>query len=136
VRYNRLIDIFLGIASYSLQNHLQTFVKNMGQIEVDEVYVGLNRHGQQFVVPVQAKGGNDQLGVTQTRQDIACCQQKFPRLTCRPVSAQFMTDETIALFELALQGEDVKVVEEKHYKLVPSAEIGIDDLILYAKGQK
>jgi hypothetical protein len=27
VRYNRLIDIFLGIASYSLQNHLQTFVK-------------------------------------------------------------------------------------------------------------
>jgi hypothetical protein len=47
-----------------------------------------------------------------------------------------MTDETIALFELALQGEDVKVVEEKHYKLVPSAEIGIDDLILYAKGQK
>lgn len=135
VRYNRLIDIFLGIATYSLQNHLQTFVRNMGQIEVDEVYVGLNRHGEQFVVPVQAKGGNDQLGVTQTRQDIACCLQKFPRLTCRPVSAQFMTDETIALFELALQGDDVKVVEEKHYKLVPSAEIGADDLILYAKRQ-
>ena len=30
VRYNRLIDIFLGIASYSLQNHLLTFVKDMG----------------------------------------------------------------------------------------------------------
>ncbi len=41
VRYNRLIDIFLGIATYSLQNHLQTFVKDMGQIEVDEVYVGV-----------------------------------------------------------------------------------------------
>ena len=99
VRYNRLIDIFLGIAAYSLQNHLQTFVKDMGQIEVDEVYVGLNRHGQQFVVPVQAKGGTDRLGVTQTRQDIACRRQKFPRLSCRPISAQFMADETIALFE-------------------------------------
>jgi hypothetical protein len=75
VRYNRLIDIFLGIASYSLQNHLQTFVKDMGQIEIDEVYVGVNRNGQQFVVPVQAKGGTDQLGVTQTRQDIACCRR-------------------------------------------------------------
>jgi hypothetical protein len=133
VRYNRLIDIFLGIASYSLQNHLQTFVRDMGQIEIDEVYVGVNRHGQQFVVPVQAKGGADQLGVTQTRQDIACCVQKFPRLTCRPISAQFMTDDTIALFELALQGEDVKIVEERHYKLVPSDQISADDLKLYGK---
>ena len=133
VRYNRLIDIFLGIATYSLQNHLQTFVKDVGQIEMDEVYVGLNRHGQQFVVPVQAKGGKDQLGVTQTCQDIACCRQKFPRLTCRPISAQFMSDDTIALFELALQGDDVKIVEEKHYKLVPSDQIGADDLDLYAK---
>jgi hypothetical protein len=133
VRYNRLIDIFLGIVASSLQNHLQTFVKGMGQIEVDEVYVGLNRHGQQFVVPVQAKGGNDQLGVTQTRQDIACCLQKFPRLTCRPVSAQFMSDDVIALFELALQGDDVKIVEEKHYKLVPSDNISADDLKLYAQ---
>jgi hypothetical protein len=105
----------------------------MGQIEVDEIYVGVNRHGQQFVVPVQAKGGNDQLGVTQTRQDIACCHQKFPLLTCRPISAQFMTDETIALFELALQDGDVKVVEEKHYKLVPADQISPDDLKLYSK---
>jgi hypothetical protein len=132
VRYNRLIDIFLGIASYSLQNHLRTSVKQMGQIEIDEVYVGVNRYGQQFVVPVQAKGGKDQLGVTQTRQDIACCNQKFPRLICRPISAQFMVDDTVALFELALQGEEVKIMEEKHYKLVPSGEIRDDDLKLYA----
>jgi len=72
VRCNRLIDIFPGVASYSLQNHLQTAVKDMGQIEIDEVSVGLNRQGQQFVIPVQAKGGADRLGVTQTRQDIAC----------------------------------------------------------------
>jgi len=97
------------------------------------VYVGVNRHGQQFVVPVQAKGGSDQLGVTQTRQDIACCTQKFPRLSCRPISAQFMADDIIALFELTLQGDDVKIVEEKHYKLVPSDQIGADDLKLYAK---
>jgi hypothetical protein len=133
VRYNRLIDIFLGVASYSLQNHLQTFVKSMGQIEIDEVYVGVNRHGQQFVIPVQAKGGTDRLGVTQTRQDIACCVQKFPRLICRPVSAQFMPDDTIALFELVLQGDDVKIAEEKHYKLVASDQISPEDLKLYGK---
>jgi len=40
VRYNRLIDIFLGLTTYSLQNHLRTQVKGMGQIEIDEIYVG------------------------------------------------------------------------------------------------
>jgi hypothetical protein len=77
----------------------------------------------------------DQLGATQTRQDIACCLQKFPNLTCRPVSAQFMSDDTIALFELALKGDEVKVLE-KHYKPVPADQIGIDDLKLYANRVK
>jgi hypothetical protein len=135
VRYNRLLDIFLGLTTYSLQNHLRTTVKAMGdsQIEIDEVYVGVNKNGEQFALPVQAKGGNDRLSVVQTAQDIACCREKFAGLTCRPIAAQFMTGDVIAMFELALDGEDVKLVEEKHYKLVPSDQIGAEDLKLYAK---
>lgn len=131
VRYNRLIDIFLGITTYSLQSHLRTTVANIGQIEIDEVYVGVNKNGQQFVVPVQAKGGNDRLGTIQTAQDFACCRQKFSRLTCRPVSAQFMADDVIALFEPAMRG-DVKIAEERHYKLVLSDSIQTEDLNAYA----
>jgi hypothetical protein len=132
VRYNRLIDIFLGLTTYSLQNHLRTTVKNIGQIEIDEIYVGVNRNGQQFVIPVQAKGGSDRLGATQTKQDLACCREKFSRLSCRPVSAQFLSDDAIALFELSMQGNEVKVVEERHYRLVPADQIGDEDLRLYA----
>lgn len=135
VRYNRLIDIFLGLTTYSLQNHLRTTVKAMNntQIEIDEVYVGVNRNGEHFVLPVQAKSGTDRISVVQTTQDITWCREKYPRLTCRSVSAQFMPDDAIALFELALEGLEVKLVEEKHYKLVPSDQIGPDDLKLYAK---
>src|SRR5579872_685657 len=132
VRYNRLIDIFLGITTYSLQSHLRTTVTNMGQIEIDEVYVGVNRNGQQFVVPVQAKGGNDRLGTIQTAQDVACCRIKFSSLTCRPVSAQFMADDVIALLELAMRGEEVKIAEERHYQLVPADSIQPEDLKSYA----
>lgn len=132
LRYNRLIDIFLGITAYSLQSHLRTTVPNIGQIEIDEVYVGLNRNGQQFVVPVQAKGGTDKLATIQTSQDIACCQVKFPLLTCRPVSAQFMADDVIALFELAMRGNEVKIAEERHYQLVPADSIQADELKAYA----
>jgi hypothetical protein len=131
VRYNRLVDIFLGITTYSLQNHLRTSVKDIGQIEIDEVYVGVDRHGRHFIVPVQAKGGTDKHGVVQTLQDLQFCAEKYPQLVCRCVSAQFMADNRIAMFELTLQDESVKVIEEKHYQLVPSANISADDLNLY-----
>lgn len=133
VRYNRLIDIFLGITTYSLQNHLRTTVRNVGQIEIDEIYVGVDRRGCQYVIPVQAKGGSDQIGVVQTKQDVLCCEEKYPSLVCRPVSAQFMRDDVIAIFELCLQDEQVKIVDERHYKLVPAREIAPDELSDYAR---
>lgn len=123
VRYNRLIDTFLGLTTYSLQNHLRTTVKTIGQIEIDEVYIGLDKYGCHYAIPVQAKGGKDQIGVVQTGQDLAFAAEKFPQMRCRPVAAQFMAEGVIALFELALEGGQVKVVEERHYRLVPATEL-------------
>jgi len=131
VRYNRLIDIFLGITTYSLQNHLRTTVKGIGQIEVDEIYVGISRYGSHFIVPVQAKAGGDQIGVVQAKQDIEYCSQKFPSLICRAVSVQFIDTNTIAIFELTLENTKVRVVEEKHYQLVSRDNISEEDLIRY-----
>jgi hypothetical protein len=132
VRYNRLVDVFLGIASYSLQNHLRTTVKGIGQIEIDEIYVGVDRQGRQFVIPIQAKGGSDQLSTVQSKQDIACCAEKFPGLLCRSLSTQFIADDMIAMFELGLENGDVRIVEERHYRLVPADQISQDDLQTYS----
>lgn len=132
VRYNRLIDIFLGITAYSLQNHLRTHLKAIGQIEIDEVYVGIDKHGRQFVVPVQAKGGNDKHGVVQTDQDILYCKSNFPELVCRAVSVQFMSNGRIAMFELTVQDDEIKVVEERHYQLVTASTISVEDLRGYS----
>ncbi|WP_306395324.1 hypothetical protein [Telluria beijingensis] len=132
VRYNRLIDIFLGVASYSLQNHLRTSVKTVGQIEIDEVYVAVDKHGRHFIIPVQAKGGTDKHGVVQTMQDQQFCAEKYPALTCRCISAQFMSDNRIAMFELTSQDGSVKVVEERHYQLVMSSKITAEDLLRYS----
>lgn len=133
VRYNRLIDIFLGMAAFSLQNHLRTTVSGVGQIEVDEIYVALDKSGRQYVIPVQAKGGHDKHGVVQTAQDIACCNEKFPHLVCRPVSVQFMDNSEIAMFELLDDNGEIKVVDEKHYQLVPATEITAGDLARYRR---
>ena len=43
-----------------------------------------------------------------------------------------MGDQRIAMFELAVVGGEVKVVDEKHYQLTPAAGISKDDLLRYA----
>ncbi|RYG89862.1 MAG: endonuclease [Alphaproteobacteria bacterium] len=131
VRYNRLIDIFLGLTTYSLQNHLRTTVKGIGQIEIDELYLGLDRHGCHYAIPVQAKGGTDQISVVQTKQDIAWCRQRFPGVRPRAISAQFMDDEKIAMFELTVQDDLVVVVDEKHYKLTAADRLDRDAIVAY-----
>lgn len=123
VRYNRMIDTFLGLTTYSLQNHLRTTVEGIGQIEIDELYIGLDKRGCHYVIPVQAKGGKDQIGIVQTTQDIEFVEQKFPAMKCRAIAAQFMEGGIVALFELTLQAEEVKVVEERHYRLVPAVDL-------------
>lgn len=133
VRYNRLIDVFLGLAAYSLQNHLKTSVPDLGPMEIDEVYVGVDRNGAQYVIPVQAKGGADWLSTVQTKQDIRCCGVRYPDLICRPVSAQFVADDRIALFELGEADDGIRVIEERHYRLVPAADIEPSDLALYRR---
>ncbi len=133
IRYNRLIDVFLGIAAYSLQNHLRTKIPNYGQIEIDELYVGVDTRGAQYIVPVQAKGGSDTIGVIQTIQDTIFCQtqDRYRHCIARPVSAQFMADDTIALFELTFDGNDVSIARERHYRLTEAKEIKAKDLAAY-----
>jgi len=115
VRYNRLVDIFSGVACYSLQNHLRTTVKGMGQVETDEVYVGVDRRGMQYVFPVQAKVKSDRLGIVQIEQDFAMCAAKLPALICRPIAAQLVTNDLIALFAFEEGENGVTVADEKHY---------------------
>lgn len=133
VRYNRLIDTFLGLTTYSLQTHWRTTAKGVGQLEVDEVYVAVDRYGTQFIIPVQAKTGSDQIGIVQISQDLKVCAEKFPQLVARPVAAQFLSSGVIALFELALQDGDIVVVNEEHYKLVGGDEITDVDRETYAR---
>lgn len=131
IRYNRLLDVFLGVSAYSLQNHLRTTVKSIGQIEVDEIYVAVDSTGRQFVMPVQAKGGSDQLSVVQSEQDLLWCRERLPDLICRPVLTQFAEGDLIAMFEVTLDDDEIKVVQEKHYRLVPAMDVTPEDLLRY-----
>lgn len=131
VRYNRLVDIFTGVTCYSLQNHLRTTVRGVGQVETDELYVGVDKKGVHYVFPIQAKGGKDRLSRVQVEQDFGVCREKFPGLICRPVGVQFKQDDVVAMFEFEKDKDRIGIASEKHYKLVPPDEVTEADLKAY-----
>jgi hypothetical protein len=89
-----------------------------------------------LVFPIQAKGGGDLLNIVQIEQDFAMCEEKFPLLVCRPIGAQFMHGDLIALFEFVESDGKVAVSSEKHYRLVPSEELTDEDLQAYKVGDE
>jgi hypothetical protein len=88
----------------------------MGQIETDEIYIGVDQRGAQYVFPVQAKGGSDQLGIVQIEQDFALCNSKFTSLICRPIAHNSL--KTIVLHYLPLKR--MSMASPYHRKALPS----------------
>lgn len=125
VRYNRLIDIFTRLSCFSVQNHLRTNLAGTGQIEVDELYVGIDRVGAHYVLPIEVKSASDMLGYNQIANMFELCSQRFPDLIARPMGAQFIDSETIALMEFQQRPLSIEIdkAEERHYRLVPADEL-------------
>jgi hypothetical protein len=131
IRYNRLVDLFLGLTCYSVQNHLRTTVDGIGQIEVDEIYIGLNSSGVHFSIPCQAKSPGDSFGIVQAMQDLSLCQSKYPTTVCRPLALQFLSENEVAIAEIDVREEDeefkMTIVDEKNFKLVLKSDISEAD---------
>ena len=133
LRYNRLLDVFTGVACYSLQNHLRTAIPGIGQVETDELYVGVSRRGAHYIFPVQAKGKRDRISVVQVEQDLALRKTKFPDLICCAIAAQFMKENLMALFALEETRGGIRVAMEKHYLLVPPEQLSKEELKAYRR---
>lgn len=127
IRYNRLIDLFLGMNTWSAQNHLRTTLQNGAQIEIDELYLGLDAAGTRYAIPVQAKGGLDMLSPVQARQDIDWCIQSMPDARCRSISAYFVSDHEVIMFELEMRSDRaIEILSEARFKLVSQDEFRPD----------
>jgi hypothetical protein len=124
LRHNRLIDIFTECTCYSLESPSRTFMPGVGEVETSEIYVGMSMRGRHLVFPIQARGPEDHIGTMQVERDSAVCASRFPTLVCRPIGAQLVDDNLIALFEFVLSDGEVSIKDERHYRLVHD-----DDLI-------
>lgn len=148
IRYCRLVDIFMGLASFQLQSHMRTTIAhfNGAQTELDEVYVGVDRNGSQFVIPIQAKGHDERIGAVQIITDAYAVAEKFPNMIPRTLAAKMIRIEkgpggeeiyTIALIEgTVAPGYNVRKLREEHFQLVPASEITDAELGSYRRRYK
>lgn len=122
VRYNRLVDTFLSLTAYHLQGHVRSSVLDIGQVEVDDLYVGVDADGKWYVIPVEAKsvGAKERLGVIQVRQMILFAKQNYGDLILRPVGIKPLDDGSWVFLEFDDEAdlEMISVKRYARYKLV------------------
>ena len=96
VRYNHLIDIFLGLTTYSLQNHIAHAGEGNGDkskstksmsASIAKVLTTLSQ--------CRRRAGPTSCTHVQTLQDVQCCRAKFPDLLCRPCRPRILTWTTM-----------------------------------------
>lgn len=95
--------------------------------------MGVDKQGVHYVIPVQAKSGTNQIGRVQIEQDIAVCADKLPSLVCRPVGAYAVDSDVVALLEFQEDDSEIRVANERCYRLVPPEAVAADDLAQYQR---
>jgi len=123
LRYNRLLDIFLSITCYHLQNHWRTTVNGV-QREIDDLYVGIDTDGKQYIIPVEAKSAKGRISKTQIVQVVEFAGNRYPSLIMRPVGIKEINEKEVVaiLFTIGRSVDDIKMRDIRRYKFVPIAE--------------
>jgi hypothetical protein len=122
IRYNRLIDVFTSITCFHLQSHIRTTIRGEGQIEIDDLYIGVDEDGREYILPIEAKSPDDRdkLGWFQIANLVKFASQYFPNLICRPLAAKPMANNIVCLIEFDANAdyEKLGIKNIKLYKLV------------------
>ena len=122
VLYNRLVDIFTGLTCFHIQNHYRSFVADMGEVELDALYVGVDKTGVLFIVPVEAKseGESEMIGRVQISQMAKLVRQSFPHLRRRILAIKALSDRTISIaeFDDHQEPDDLGIVSVARFRLI------------------
>ncbi len=122
ILYNRLVDIFTGLTCFHIQNHYRSFVEGVGEVELDAVYVGVNKTGQLHILPIEAKsvGDNEFIGRIQIAQMISLIRQDFPTMVHRVLAVKPLADKSIAVAEFnnTSDPDELRIVSVSRFRLI------------------
>ena len=122
VLYNRLVDIFTGLTCFHIQNHYRSFVTGMGEVELDALYVGVDKTGMLSVIPIEAKSQaeSEMIGRIQVSQMAKLVRQDFADLRRRVLAIKILADGTIAVVEFDdnTEPDELGIVSVSRFRLI------------------
>lgn len=121
IHYCNLLSHFTGLQVFRLKSHVRKGVRQIGQVEVDEVDVGvaLDITETPIVFPIEAKAAPDALNWTQVSAQVAFAKQVFPGHTVRPIAVKVDYDALIHILEFnpGNRPNDLRILNSATYKL-------------------
>ena len=120
MRQNRMLDLALHARLTHVQAHARMSVTGIGQIEIDDVFLGVSgKTGKAIVVTVQGKRNGDRINASQILQDIRACQEHEDGLIPVPCAVHYDTASgRFAVMEFTERDGEVVLVNEQHFILV------------------
>ena len=126
ILYNRLVDIFTGLTCFHIQNHYRSAVSGLGEVELDALYVGVDKAGSLFVLPIEAKSQaeNELIGRIQISQMARLVRQDFGDLHRRILAVKALSDGTIAMVEFSDHEEpdSIGIVSVSRFRMIRRGE--------------
>jgi len=120
LRYCETISHFTSLTCSEIQTHYRSFVKGVGQVEIDEFYVGESEKGR-WLIPLEAKSNvdTDRLGRVQISQMVSAMKQDFPNEKRRILALKDIGNDEYLIFELTNSTDPSQIEIEKivRYKI-------------------
>ena len=126
MRYLDLVSDFMGRKAYHLQAHLRTAGSLGQQVEADDVWVTVGEppSGERTVLPIEAKGIRERLGLHQMISTIDAVLKKYPGLPVVPLAAHLEPSGLLLMVRFTYQRaeektRDITPCNCKRYRLSP-----------------
>ena len=131
LRTCRLLDTFVGYSCHSTRSKVRTTIDSLGYFSADDIYFGIHRNFGKVVIPVMAVGWQIPLKMASIAQQLQAYSAEFLPLPIIPAVAQFIEDNLIALFSFEYNEDQLTVSAERHYRIVHTDELAIENLGAY-----
>jgi len=122
-RYNRLVDVFTGLAAFHLQSHVRTVISRK-QIEIDDLYVAVDKQGKRYCVPIEAKTGREKTSYGQVSNMAKFAETRFPDFACRPLLINGVCHDLFHIVEFIASTDPrkIRIVDQRLYRLAKDAD--------------
>ena len=111
MRYLDIVTDFIGAKCYHLQGHLRTSGALGQQVEADDVWVADFGKGKRTILPIEAKGPRERLGLHQMMSTVDAVLAKIPHFPVVPLGAQLEETGLLLLISFVYKVADGVIAE-------------------------